>query len=187
MGRPRCSGSRPVKAGGDNPPDCGTSCLLLKLVAAGQAVGDAANIHDPGGPGVPGLVVSMAKLLLVEDDEAVRSVLRQAIELAGHEVTCVGRHADAKAAMTKERYALLVADARLPDGSGRALAEHAAQSGLKAVLLSGHPDELGLTTLGRAHCLQKPFRIDDLLAAIEQVLDTDSYDAATSGSEPKPL
>jgi two-component system nitrogen regulation response regulator GlnG len=142
----------------------------LKDVAAGQGVGDAAIIHDPGGPGVPGLVVSMAKLLLVEDDEAVRSVLRQAIELADHEVTCVGRHADAKAAMTKERYALLVADARLPDGSGRALAEHAAQSGLKAVLLSGHPDELKSTALGRVHCLQKPFRVEDLLAAIERLL-----------------
>lgn len=137
------------------------------------AVSDSAIIHDPGDPGIPELVVFMAKLLLVEDDEAVRSVLRDAIELAGHEITCVGRYADAKAAMAEERYALLVADARLPDGSGRALAEHAAQSGLKAVLLSGFPDEqLGSTALGRVHFLQKPFRIEDLLATIERSLGT---------------
>jgi FixJ family two-component response regulator len=52
------------------------------------------------------------------------------------------------------------------------LAEHAAQIGLKAVLLSGHPDELGSTALGSVHFLQKPFRVEDLLAAIERLLGT---------------
>lgn len=57
----------------------------------------------------------MAKILLVEDDDAVRTMLCDAMEFAGHEVTSVRRRAEATAALAGPGYAILVADARLPD------------------------------------------------------------------------
>jgi two-component system, NtrC family, nitrogen regulation response regulator GlnG len=114
----------------------------------------------------------MAKVLLVDDDEAVRTMLGEAIELAGHEVRCVRGCSEAAAALAEASYGLLITDARLPDGSGRALAEQAAQRGLGAVLVSGHPDELEPSASRGVLSLQKPFRVEELLVAITRSLGT---------------
>ncbi len=108
----------------------------------------------------------MLKLLLVEDDDAVRATLREALELEGYAADCVGNCADAEAALARETYAVLVTDVRLPDGSGRDLADKAVALGASVILLSGHPDEVRGMAPGRIAGVAKPFRLDDLMQAI---------------------
>ncbi len=108
----------------------------------------------------------MAKLLLVEDDDAVRATLCEALELEGYLADCVGSYADAEAALAREPYALLVTDVRLPDGSGRDLAHKAIAAGAHVILLSGHPDEVRGMPHGRISGVAKPFRLDDLMEAV---------------------
>ncbi len=113
----------------------------------------------------------MAKILLVEDVEEVRVVLCQAIEMAGHDAHCVATYGDAEGAVASGEYALVVTDARLPDGSGKALAELAGRTGMRAVLISGDPDELQALAVKREiSLLQKPFRLDELTRAVEHHL-----------------
>lgn len=108
----------------------------------------------------------MTRLLLVEDDEAVRITLCEGIELEGYAVDSVESCAEALAALGRERYAVLVTDARLPDGSGRDLARQAIAAGAKVVLLSGHPDELRDMPPGAVIGVAKPFRLGELMDAI---------------------
>lgn len=111
----------------------------------------------------------IAKILLVEDDPAVRGVLREAIESEGYEVTCVTTCAEARAALAADGYALLISDVRLADGSGRQLAAPALAAGAKTILLSGHPDELQALEPGMTGVL-KPSRLDVIIAAIARQL-----------------
>jgi DNA-binding response OmpR family regulator len=108
----------------------------------------------------------MPKLLLVEDDDAVRATLCEALELEGHMADCVDSCAAAEAALAREPYALLITDVRLPDGSGRDLAYKAIALGANVILLSGHPDEVRGIAPGRIAGVAKPFRLDDLMQAI---------------------
>ena len=108
----------------------------------------------------------MSKLLLVEDDDAVRATLCEALELEGYVADCVGSCTEAEAALAREPYALLVTDVRLPDGSGRELADKAIAVGVNVILLSGHPDEVRGIAPGRITGVAKPFRLDDLMQVI---------------------
>jgi len=108
----------------------------------------------------------MRKLLLVEDDDAVRATLCEALELEGYTADCVANCAEAEAALARESYALLITDVRLPDGSGRNLAHRAIAVGANVILLSGHPDEVRGMAPGRITGVTKPFRLDDLMQAI---------------------
>jgi DNA-binding response OmpR family regulator len=108
----------------------------------------------------------MAKLLLVEDDDAVRATLCEALELEGYAADCVANCAEAEAALARGAYTLLISDVRLPDGSGRDLAHKAIAAGANVILLSGHPDEIRGMAPGRIAGVAKPFRLDDLMQAV---------------------
>lgn len=105
------------------------------------------------------------KVLLVEDDPAVRGILCEAIAVEGYDVICVATCREALAALAGDRYALLISDVRLADGSGRELAARAIQGGSKAILVSGHPDELAALEPGVTGVL-KPSRLAVILSAI---------------------
>jgi DNA-binding response OmpR family regulator len=133
----------------------------VRRLAARSGV-QAFEIVDPVMPGRR----SVAQILLVEDDPGVRDVLCTSIAAEGHEVHCVASFAEAAQALSTGAHRLVVADIRLPDGSGAELAGEAIRQGKKAILISGHPeDRPRLSTHGLLY-LVKPFRIEDLLRAI---------------------
>lgn len=111
----------------------------------------------------------MTKILVVEDSEEVRVMLCHAIEVAGHAPRCVATFAEGKSAIATGEFPLLVTDVRLPDGSGRGLAGAARQAGMRVILISGHPDDVeGMTAEREVIVLSKPFRLEQLAAAIEE-------------------
>ncbi len=60
----------------------------------------------------------MAQILLVDDEKVARSLYSDFLAGAGHEVTAVGSAAEAREALGKRRFALLVTDLILPRGDG---------------------------------------------------------------------
>lgn len=66
----------------------------------------------------------MAQILLVDDEKVARSLYSDFLAGAGHEVTAVGSVAEAKEALAKTRYALLVTDLILPQSDGMALLQY---------------------------------------------------------------
>jgi|SRR5579872_1444318 len=108
----------------------------------------------------------MARVLIVEDNELVRETLCRLIRESGHRCHCVGTKADALHLLAPGSHALVIADVLLPDGRGNDVAERAEQLGIRAITMSGHPDEIqGFAGATRIH-LVKPFGMQEF----EQVL-----------------
>ena len=116
----------------------------------------------------------MARILLVEDHDQVNRLLCDVIRHAGHKANCVKTKAEALAALTASRYELVIADLRLPDGSGYEVVQAATELGAKSIIMSGHPDELQALRIKRVAHLAKPFSIDEFEKTISQHLPRSS-------------
>jgi DNA-binding NtrC family response regulator len=117
----------------------------------------------------------MARILLAEDDLAVRSFVSRALEQRGHEVTAVNDGSQALAALENDDFDLLITDIVMPEMDGIALSIEVS---------SRHPDVPILMMTGfsaerqRAHemnefthpVITKPFSLNDICAAAERCL-----------------
>ena len=111
-------------------------------------------------------------VLLVEDDESVREVTREALELNGYRVIVADGPTQALAA--DDRYDVLVTDVVMPQMRGGELARLLAERrpGLKTLFMSGYPDgESLLRDDMSAAFLQKPFSLGELARSVRELLD----------------
>ena len=120
------------------------------------------------------------KILLVEDDELVRSHVGTQLRDLGYRVVSVGNGAAALAALRQfPDIDLLFTDIVMPGGmNGDALAEQALalRPDLRLLFTSGYSEtalQRGGRLQGRARLLQKPYRRRDLTAMLRAALDTD--------------
>jgi DNA-binding NtrC family response regulator len=112
----------------------------------------------------------MSRILLVEDDLNVRVLLEHVLIDAGYEVDSTATAAEAKSLLDSVSYELLLADGRLPDGTGMALADLAQANGVKALIITGYAFQLASQDLGRYDFLMKPIRPAELIDAIDRTL-----------------
>ena len=110
----------------------------------------------------------MNRILLVEDEYNVRVLLEHVLIDAGYEVDSAATVAEAKSLLASVHYDLLLADGRLPDGTGMMLADQAEEGGIKALIITGYAFQLA--ELGRYEFLMKPVRPAELVGAIERIL-----------------
>ncbi len=118
------------------------------------------------------------RILLVEDDAAVRALARDVLTEQGHEVIATGSPTEALE-LCKDPHAaydLLLTDVIMPGIGGRALAEQMQRQHpkLKVLFVSGYTDDAivhhGILNEG-VNFLQKPFDIGQLAAKVREVLD----------------
>ena len=117
-------------------------------------------------------------LLLVEDDEAVRTYLTRLLEAHGYRVIAAEHQADALALAQAigGPIHLVITDVLMPGGTGPELVRALGQirPGMPALYISGYADACGLQATGPyardRHFLQKPFSAADLLSRIRQIL-----------------
>lgn len=117
------------------------------------------------------------KILLVEDDVAVRMVARDVLEASGYQVWEASDGLEAlniwKA--NAPQIDLLLTDIIMPGGlNGRELADRLREErpGLKVILMSGYsPDQFGTIQMDN-HILPKPFSLESLTKAVRSCLDT---------------
>lgn len=111
-------------------------------------------------------------ILLVEDDEAVRSLTRRTLERYGYRVI---EAASGKAALEVQTpFDLLVTDMVMPEGiTGRDLADSLRNrvAGLKVIFASGYSHDTEFFHRAGNVFLQKPFHTETLLRTIRQLLD----------------
>jgi DNA-binding NarL/FixJ family response regulator len=134
---------------------------------------------------MPAAASSVLPILVVDDDESFRTLLRRLLELAGYEVrdAADGDHALAAARLT--RPSLVVLDVRLPGISGyevlRQLQESVGED-LPVILVSGErvdkEDVVAGLLLGADDYVVKPFHPDELLARIRRSLKRSHAPAA---------
>ena len=117
----------------------------------------------------------MSRILVVDDDAAIRTVVAQALRRAGHEVTTVETLAAADRALAAAPPDVLVTDVVLPDGDGLAHLAMVAECypGLPAIVLSARntlTTAVRATEAGAYEYLPKPFDLDALVKAVAGAL-----------------
>ncbi|RWO60881.1 MAG: response regulator [Mesorhizobium sp.] len=119
----------------------------------------------------------MAKLLIVEDDESVRTLAARALERAGHMIDIAADGAQGLALIRAARggYDLVVSDIRMPEMDGIQMANAAASlfPAMKILLMTGYADqreraeELNGVIVD---VVQKPFTLAEIRTRVEQAL-----------------
>jgi two-component system, cell cycle sensor histidine kinase and response regulator CckA len=111
------------------------------------------------------------RVLLVEDDAAVRAGLRRMLDAAGYDVLEAVNGAAAIDALqcTAPNVDVVLSDVAMPALDGRALARElrARWPALPLILMSGFADRAALDEASGLVVLQKPLAADALVAAIE--------------------
>jgi CheY-like chemotaxis protein len=137
----------------------------------------------------------VANILIVDDDPAVQITIRLILERAGHHVTAAGDGYEGIALFEASQFDLLFLDIFMPGMDGLETMRHirVLQPALPIVVISGRravtpdayaePDFLKMATkLGAVASLQKPFRPNALLAAVDGCLTSAPQANVGSGS-----
>jgi two-component system, cell cycle response regulator CpdR len=119
--------------------------------------------------------VPLHRILLAEDDDAMRGFLERALTRAGYAVEAFGDGEQAWACLQGQPFTLLLTDIVMPKMDGIELARRASEvcpdlkimfiTGFAAVALNGDAE-----TPKDARVLSKPFHLKDLVNEVEQLL-----------------
>ena len=116
-----------------------------------------------------------ARVLLVDDDPAIREALGQTLELAGLEPVLAGSFLAAKDHLTASFDGVVVTDIRMPGRDGFHLLDHARQvdADLPVILLTGEGDipmAVKAMSGGAYDFLEKPCGPKPFLAVVARAL-----------------
>ena len=112
-------------------------------------------------------------ILLVEDEAAIAEMLRRVLIRAGYTVRVAMDGIQALTALRKEQPAVLILDLILPGMNGYAILEHLHdhQITMPIVVITANPlYHVSLHHAGIRHVLIKPFRLEELLNALDAIL-----------------
>ena len=119
----------------------------------------------------------MAHILLVDDEEPVRALLKRGLEMDGHAVETAENGSDALELLTSggAAYDLLVTDIRMPimDGIALALSAKREQPDLRILLMTGYAEQRERAKNLEAivsDVLAKPFSLAEIREAVAKAL-----------------
>ncbi len=129
----------------------------------------------------------MIRILLAEDDDAMRTYLARALDNAGFDVVAVDRGTAALPLLEQQRFDLLLSDIVMPEMDGIELAQRCAVvspatkvmfiTGFAAVTLKANREA------PQARVLSKPFHLKDLVLEVERLFD--GHSLAGNGRPPQ--
>jgi two-component system cell cycle response regulator CpdR len=115
----------------------------------------------------------MIRILLAEDEEAMRMYLERALQNAGYDVVSVDRGTEALPLLQTQHFDLLLSDIVMPEMDGIELAQRCAEispatkvmfiTGFAAVTLKANREA------PQAKVLSKPFHLRDLVLEVERI------------------
>ena len=121
----------------------------------------------------------MIRILLAEDDQAMRTYLARALENAGYDVVAVDRGSEALPYLETETFDLLLSDIVMPEMDGIELAQRCAEvspmtkvmfiTGFAAVTLRASREA------PQAKVLSKPFHLRDLVMEVQRVFGLSAH------------
>jgi len=120
----------------------------------------------------------MARILLIEDEQQVRELLREILEQNGHEIIACKNGADGIRQYKESSFDLVIMDVLLPDKDGfetlNELKQHHNQVNVLAISGGYAPSTVNVLhiaqRLGARQTLAKPFDLTDFLAVVDQLL-----------------
>jgi DNA-binding response OmpR family regulator len=125
----------------------------------------------------------MARILIIEDDDLLRHMLRQGLEEAGYEVVEARNGEEGLQRYHAAPADLIITDILMPEKEGLETIIELRREvpGVKIIAISGGGQIGNLTFLevarhlGAQRVLQKPFKLPEMLAAVREVLESPNH------------
>jgi len=119
--------------------------------------------------------MQQAYILMVEDEEGLRSALQEILGEQHHHVTAAANATRAREAMQNGRFDIAILDVRLPDGDGIDLLREFRRLDpeMGIIMMTGYAEvdtAVESIRLGANDFLKKPFDSDELLIRIEELI-----------------
>jgi CheY-like chemotaxis protein len=125
--------------------------------------------------------MSIARILVVDDDGDTRELLELALTTRGYDVEHAANADEALAKLQGSRFDLVLTDYDMPGRTGAALLAEAQRKGLldstPALMLTAHPTP---ETAPGVDVVTKPFDLDKLIQQLAKVLKADGADPEPS-------
>ncbi|GGE76739.1 Fis family transcriptional regulator [Streptosporangium jomthongense] len=113
----------------------------------------------------------MPRILIVEDEDIIRSAVRKLLLHAGYEVDDVGSVEEAEQNHDPDQFDLIISDLRLPGAAGTELINRAPNT--PVLIMTSYASlrsAVDSMKMGAVEYIAKPFDHDEMLAAVESIL-----------------
>ncbi len=134
---------------------------------------------EPSPPAeAPALAGRGERVLIVDDEEPIRMLIREVLGAAGYEVDTAASGEEALTRLEQDRYDLVVADVRMPGIDGvelyRLIGRRWPELQRRLIFITGDPESV--RTVSHLEdtdvpCLEKPFTVEQLRHAVRTLLD----------------
>ncbi|WP_395327185.1 response regulator [Novosphingobium sp. BL-8H] len=115
----------------------------------------------------------MIRILLAEDDQAMRTYLARALQNAGYDITAVDRGTAALPLLESQHFDLLLSDIVMPEMDGIELAQRCADVSptTKVMFITGFAAVTLRASREAPHAkvLSKPFHLRDIVMEVQRV------------------
>lgn len=132
----------------------------------------------------PAIEGRSARVLVVEDEEKVRTLLNDAFRAEGHDVVEASTGAEAIARLDKGKFDLMICDLGLPELSGLHVARWVKEfrPELPVIIATGYAEMIAEEDYNKARIddvIRKPYAVADVLARAHAILATQSESRET--------
>lgn len=126
----------------------------------------------------------MRRILIVEDEEIIRSALRKLLTHADYDVSDAGSVDEARTRYNLDNFDLIISDLRLPGAAGTELIRLAPKT--PVLIMTSYASlrsAVDSMKLGAVEYIAKPFDHDEMLASVEEIIRrNDGSSAASEGA-----
>ena len=152
----------------DSRPGTGTTVIVEWPAAAAGMKSAGAR---PGVEAAPAFVAPQgARVLLVDDEPAIRMVLTQFLQQRGHTVHTAAEGEAALRLLAADAYDVVLSDLRMPGLDGESLLRRMRAEGIagRVVFMTGDPSGAGaLLAQPGIELLRKPMKLEDVVRVVE--------------------
>lgn len=120
----------------------------------------------------------MARVLVVDDDQAIRQVLHEIVTVYGYDCETAQSAKEAISLLTQKRIDLVMLDLQMPDITGDQFLDFIRKKGIRTpvVVVSAHVDQDMARQLGQSGIsgiITKPFEVDRVIDVMDRALERD--------------
>ncbi len=128
----------------------------------------------------------MAQILLVEDEDVIRSALRRLLERNGHAVGEAGSVQEACEKHNLDNFDVIISDLRLPGLPGTELIKRTPTPVLIMTSYASLRSAIDSMKIGAVDYISKPFEHEEILSTLERVISSDQKTRNQSRMQPRP-
>jgi two-component system NtrC family sensor kinase len=126
----------------------------------------------------PATATAGARILVIEDEPSVAAFLRRALERRGYDVVASPSAAEGLRLLASSEFRGVISDFRTPGGINGAdlhdwVRRHRPELSARIVFITGDTasaETIALLAQDGTPCVEKPFRVQQLLAAVEKTI-----------------